>query len=122
MSDGGAQVFVAAGEGVVQLAQFRMGRVVLWFVATWLALSALTASGERGALFFIALALALAALVGHFIAQRRQRAERAALKNFLVLMGLVLASLVGGLWLLFRRKAGPVAAPPTEAEIDELLR
>jgi len=121
MSDGGAKVIVAAGEGVVQLAQFRVGRVLLWFIAAWLTLSAITARSEAGLYFFIAVAIALAALIGHLVAQRRRRAERAALRTTLVLMGLVLASLAGGVWLAFRRKSAP-STPPTEAEIDELLR
>jgi hypothetical protein len=122
MSDGGAQVIVAAGEGVVQLARFRFGRVLLWFAAAWLTLSALTAHGESGALFFVALFLALTALIGSFLAERKRRAERAALRNGLMLLGMVGASLVGGLWLAFRKKKDAAVPPPTETEIDELLR
>lgn len=123
MSDGGAQVIVAVGEGVVQLARFTVGRVVLWFIAAWLTLSAITAHGEtRPFLFFIALAVALTALIGHFLAERRRRAERAALRTTLMLLGLAVASLVGGVWLAFRKRGGDVPPPPTEAELDELLR
>jgi steroid 5-alpha reductase family enzyme len=122
MSDGGAQVIVAAGQGVVQLAKFSVGRVVLWFIAAWLTLSAVTAHSEARLYFFLAVAIAVVALIGHFIAERQRRAERAALRTTLVLMGVVLVSLVGGLWLAFRRKATPPSPPPSEAEIDELLR
>lgn len=123
MSDGGAQVIVATGEGLVQLARFRVGRVVLWFIAAWLTLSAITAHGEaRPFQFFIAVGVAFIALVGHFVAERRRRAERAALRNGLALIGLVVASLVGGLWLAFRKKRGEAPTPPTEAEIDALIR
>ena len=98
MSDGGAQVIVKAGEGVVQLARFRFGRVVLWFTAAWLSLSAITASHDSSPfLFFVAGFLALAALIGHFIADRRRRAERAALRHALIFVGLFVASLAGGL-------------------------
>jgi hypothetical protein len=123
MSDGGAQVIVAMGEGAVQLARFKVGRVVLWFIAAWLTLSAITAHGDaRPFGFFLAVAVALVALVGHFIAERRRRAERAALRNALMLIGLVAASLVGGLWLAFRKKRGDEPPPPSEEEIDALLR
>ena len=122
MSDGGAQVIVAAGEGVVQLARFRFGRVVLWFTAVWLSLSALTAHGGSNVLFFVALFMALAALVGHFWAERKRRVERAALRTTLMMLGLVVVSLVGGLWLAFRKPRGVALPAPTEAEIDELLR
>ncbi len=122
MSDGGAQVIVAAGQGVVQLAKFSVGRVVLWFIAAWLTLSAITARSEASLYFFLAVAIALVALIGHFIAERKRRAERAALRSALKLIGVVLVSLVGGLWLAFRRKGTPPAPPPSEAEIDELLR
>lgn len=123
MSDGGAQVIVAAGEGVVKLARFRVGRVVLWFIAAWLTLSAITAqSGSRAVVFFIAVGVALVALIGHFLAERRRRAERAALRTALMLIGLVLVSLFGGLWLAFRKKRADEPPPPSEAEIDGLLR
>lgn len=122
MSDGGAQVIVAAGEGVLKLARFSVGRVLLWFIAAWLTLSAITARSERSLYFFLAVAIALVALAGHFLAERRRRAERAALRSALGLLAVVLFSLVGGWWLAFRRKPSGPTTPPTEAEIDELLR
>ncbi|MDP2272585.1 MAG: hypothetical protein Q8K32_17760 [Archangium sp.] len=123
MSDGGAQVIVKVGEGVVQLARFRVGRVVLWFTAAWLALSAITANRESGSfLFFLAVSIALVALVGHFIAERRRLAERATLRHALMFVGLVIVSLLGGVFLAFRKKRGDEPPPPSEAEIDGLLR
>lgn len=123
MSDGGAQVIVKVGEGVVQLARFRVGRVVLWFAAAWLSLSGITASRESGSyLFFLAGAVALVALIGHSFAERTRRAERASLRHALLFVGLVIVSLSGGVWLAFRKKRGEELAPPSEAEIDGLLR
>ena len=122
MSDGGAQVIVAVGEGVVQLAGFRVGRVVLWFTAAWLSLCAITAHSDSSLTFFIAGFVALAALIGGFLADRRKRAERAALRQALMFIGLVVVSLVGGVFLAVRKKLGEEGPPPTEAEIDALLR
>lgn len=123
MSDGGAQVIVKVGEGVVQLARFRVGRVALWFTAAWLAMSSITASRDSGPFFFfIAVAIALVALIGHFIAERRRRAERATLRHALMFVGLVIASLLGGVFLAFRKKRGEEPPPPSEAEIDGLIR
>lgn len=123
MSDGGAQVIVAVGEGVVQLARFKVGRVVLWFIAVWLTLSAITARHDtRPLFFFLAVGVGLTALIGHLWAERRQRKERAALRNALMLIGLVAASLVGGLWLALRKKRGDEPPLPSEAEIDALLQ
>ena len=109
---------------VVQLARFRFGRVVLWFTAAWLTMSAVTANRETGSfLFFIAVAVALVALVGHFLAERRRRAERATLRHALLFVGLVIVSLIGGVVLAIRRKRGDEPPPPpSEAEIDGLIR
>ncbi len=124
MSDGGAQVIGEVVKGVAQVARFRVGRMVLWYAAAWLCLSAITSRGERPYFlsFFGALCLALAALLGHFWAERKRRDERAALRTTLMMLGLVVVSLVGGLWLSFRTKRAATPSCPTEAEIDELLR
>lgn len=118
MSDGGAKVIVDVVGG---LAQFKVGRVVLWLAAAWLTLTSLTGRRDAGLWFFAALALALVALVAGFIAERRKRAERASLRNALAFLGLTVVTLVGGLWLVFRKKDEAVAAPPTEQEVDELV-
>ncbi|MFT3711763.1 MAG: hypothetical protein QM817_29340 [Archangium sp.] len=123
MSDGGAQVIVAMGEGVVKLAQFKVGRVVLWFIAAYLTLAAITARGEGSWLFFAALFIAAVALGAGFLAERRKRAERAALRTTFMVLGLAFVSVAGGVFLLLRRKKEEVIAPPpTQAEIDALLK
>jgi len=123
MSDGGATVIVKGVEGAIELAKFKVGRVVLWVGATWGALTAATAkSGDGAAFFFLALCLALLALVAGYLAERKKRAERAALKSVLLFIGFAGLSLFGALWLVFRREKGPDAQPPTEAELDELVK
>ena len=113
MSDGGAQ-------------RFHFGRVLLWFAASWLTLSALTTQRRSGllflALFFLGLLFSLAALLGGFFAERKKRSERAGLRNLLLLLLTVAATLLGGLWLAFRKKREVAVLPPTEHEIDELVR
>jgi hypothetical protein len=122
MSDGGAAVIVKGAEGAFAIAKFRVGRVVLWIGAAWLALTAVTAKAGEGMLwFFVALFVALVALVGGFLAERRKRAERAAMKNVLLLIGFTLLSIVSALWLVFRRKSAPELPPPSEAELDALV-
>lgn len=119
MSDGGAQVVV---ETVSMLAKFKVGRVVLWLMAAWLALTAATSHlRDASWWFFAAFALALTALIAGFIADRRKRAERASLRNALAFLGLTLVTLVGGLWLVFRRNDDAVTPPPSEREVNALV-
>ncbi len=122
MSDGGAAVIAKGLEGAIALTRFRVGRAVLWAGAAWLSLSAVTAkAGDRALFFFIAIAVALLALLGGFLAERSQRAERAALKGVLLLIGFTLVSIFGAAWLVFRRKKPPELAAPTAEEVDRLV-
>lgn len=122
MSDGGAAVIGKGVEGAIALTKFRVGRVVLWAGAAWLTLTAVTANAGDGALFFfIAVGLALLALVGGFLAERKKRSERAALKSALMLIGFTLLSLVGAVWLVFRKKKAPEAPPPSQEELETLV-
>lgn len=121
MSDGGATAVV---EGVRGLAQFKVGRVVLWAIAVWLGFSALTGSGrDRDAWLLVAVVLAAVALIAGFIAERRKRAERASLKLVLAVVGLVVAGGVGLLLALARRRRGVAAvAAPMPDEVDAEAR
>lgn len=122
MSDGGAQALVEVGKLAVSMAQFKVGRVVLWFIAAWLALCAVTAQANGALLFGVAVALALLALGATFLVERRKRQERASLRTALVVLAVVALSLVGGLALLLRGKKAPLPEPPTEAEVDALAQ
>lgn len=118
MSDGGAQVVV---ESVSLLARFRLGRGLLWLVAAYLVVTAVSArAGDRELLVFAAVALGLVALVAGFFAERKRRAERASFRQALVLWGLVVVSVVAGSVLLFRRKAEPLP-PPDPNDVDRAL-
>lgn len=120
MSDGGAQVIV---ETVSALAKFKVGRVVLWLAAAWLMLSGLTSHDGSAALgFVVALGLALVALIAGFLADRKKRAERAAFRSALAFVGLTLVTILGGVWLVFRRRDEPAIAPPSQEEVDALVK
>ena len=119
MSDGGAQAIV---ETVSMLAKFKVGRVVLWLMAAWIALTTATSHMRDSSLwFFAAFALALTALIAGFIADRRKRAERASFRNALAFIGLTLVTLIGGLFLVFRRRDEVAAPPPSETEVNALV-
>ncbi len=122
MSDGGAAVIGEGVKGAIALTKFKVGRVVLWAAVAWLLLTAVTAqAGSQMLLFFVAIAVALMALAGGFLAERRKRAERAALKSALLLIGFTLISIVGAVWLLFRRKEDLELPPPSEQEVEALV-
>ncbi len=123
MSDGGAAVIGKGVEGVIALARFPAGRGVLWVGAAWLTLCAVTGqAGARALWFFIAVAIALVALVAGFLADRRKRAERATLKTALALLAFTLFSLVGAVWLVFRtKKTSDDLPPPTAEELEQLV-
>lgn len=122
MSDGGAAVIVKAGEGVIELAKFPAGRAILWFVSAWLAISGLSNWSTSSFFFFIAVGLAVVALVAGWLAGRRKRAERAALRQFFLLIGFTLMALIGAIVLVARRKKEPDVPVPTNEEVEALLR
>ncbi|MBX7099657.1 MAG: hypothetical protein K1X89_18210 [Myxococcaceae bacterium] len=115
MSDGGAGAIV---ESVSVLAQFKVGRAVLWFVAAYAVVVGLSSRGRDWELFVLGgVVLALVALVAGFLAERKKRAERASLRAALLLWLFICASVVAGAFLLFRRKEA-LPPPPSEADVD----
>ncbi len=110
------------GSLLTQLAKFRFGRVLLWFGAAFFALASAGAGENGSVVLFIAFILAFVALIGHFVAARRKRVARASMRNTLTLLGLVLVFAVGALWLVFRRKKTVAERPPTQSEVDALIR
>jgi hypothetical protein len=91
-------------------------------LSAWLGLAAIAESGgDRVFPFFIAVAVALAALAGGFLAARRRRAERAAPNSALMLAGFTLFSLAGAVWLVFKRNPAVGPPPPSEAELQTLV-
>jgi hypothetical protein len=116
----------ALGKVLVAMAQVRIGRILLWILATLLGLMALALHGAPDAIYKVPLAIAVVfatlAVVGARKARRGQR--RSPIRWLLPRVALAVAGLgivALLLWLKGRRR--PVEAlppPPRPEEVDEL--
>lgn len=110
-----------SGSPLFALAQFRLGRVLLWFGVALLTISSFDNPRHDSLYLFVAAIFALTALIGHFFSARRKRKARASARSSLILWALVLVALFGALWLIFRRKKKVAGVPPTQQEIDAMI-
>jgi hypothetical protein len=121
-----------AGSALITVARFRLGRILLWIVASpfllvgGLGLLANERASDNGRLalgvFCIGAAIALFPIIGAWKARRARRPS--PIKWFLIrlaLAGIVLGGAMLLTWLLNRRsKAAPALPPPRPEEVDQL--
>lgn len=112
------------GRGLVALAKFRVGRIVLWMLASLCVLIGLASSpinGDRRAWMAISVVFAFTAAAGAWVARRKRGFGSQWLLFKLALGGVALGVTALLLWLQ-RRQRTPEAVllPPQPEEVDRL--